>query len=88
MIIKPAIWADGTDAKLVVYDEEECSSVVIVAQLDDEMAGSCLQIVAALEFFRDIGREKMKCSKVLCKDFREYDKEMQRSNSSPHKQNT
>jgi hypothetical protein len=53
--------------------------VVILAQLDDEMAGSCLQIDIALEFFRDIGWEKMKCLKVLCKDSPEYDKSLARN---------
>ena len=81
MITKSAICPDGTHAKLAVYYDEQCSSMAINTQLQDEMVGSCLQTDVALEFFRGFGWGKMKSLKVLCQASPEYDKSLSQNAS-------
>jgi hypothetical protein len=80
-ITKPAICPDGTHAKLAVYDDEQCGSMLFNAQLPDELATSCLQIDIALEYLRQTDWKRMKSLKVLCKDSPEYNKSLARDAS-------
>lgn len=76
MIKKTAVCPDGTGAKLAIYDDDECSSMIIITPLQDDMSGSCLQTDVAYSFGLPGGWEKMKSLKVLCRASPEYDKSL------------
>ncbi len=76
MIKKTAVCTDGTYAKLALYDNDECSSMIIITPIHDEMTGSCLQTDIAFRFGLPGGWGKMKSLKVLCKASPEYDKSL------------
>jgi hypothetical protein len=68
MVTQPALCPDGTYAKLIIYEGQDCSSMVINTQLHENDTGLC---VGSLRWQWNL-KANLASLKAVCKDSPEY----------------
>ncbi|PMD51578.1 uncharacterized protein K444DRAFT_620663 [Hyaloscypha bicolor E] len=75
MVVKPAICSDGTLAKLAIYKDRSCNSMIINYQLQENDTDLCLATAFLYRFNLVLG-VALSSLKPLCRDSAEYNKSL------------
>ena len=75
MVVKPAICSDGTPAKLAIYKDRSCNSMIINYPLQENDTDLCLATAFLYRFNLGLG-VALSSLKPLCRDSAEYNKSL------------